>query len=119
MNIVVCADTRRGLEATVDSSLFPAIQNLLLAATALNLGSALTTITTGYRAELQAIVGLPDEVWPVEPPVCGRRRCFRVRGPPPEKAVVADAVLAAPRVAVASPATESVATPTATRPRRR
>jgi nitroreductase len=65
VNIVVCADTTRGLEATVASSLFPAIQNLLLAATALNLGSALTTITTGYRGELQSIVGLPDEVWPV------------------------------------------------------
>ncbi len=42
VQIVVCADTERGLEATVASSIFPAVQNLLLAATALGLGSALT-----------------------------------------------------------------------------
>ena len=50
--VVVCADTERGLEQTVPSSIFPAVQNLLLAATALGLGSALTTITVGFRAEL-------------------------------------------------------------------
>ena len=36
------------------SSIFPAVQNLLLAATALGLGSALTTITTAFAAELRA-----------------------------------------------------------------
>ena len=65
VNIVVCADTHRGLEATVASSIFPAVQNLLLAATALGLGSALTTITTGFRAELQQLLELPEHVWPV------------------------------------------------------
>jgi nitroreductase len=65
VNIVVCADVQRGLEATIPSSIFPATQNLLLAATALGLGSALTTITTGFRAEMQAILGLPDQVWPI------------------------------------------------------
>lgn len=65
VQVVVCADTRRGLEATVGSSIFPAVQNLLLAATALGLGSALTTIATGYRAELQALLDLPKHVWPV------------------------------------------------------
>jgi nitroreductase len=63
--IVVCADTQRGLEATVPSSIFPAVQNLLLAATALGLASALTTITTGFRAELQQLLDLPEHVWPV------------------------------------------------------
>jgi nitroreductase len=65
VNIVVCADTERGLEATISSSIFPAVQNLLLAATALGLGSALTTITAGYRAEMQEILGLPAHVRPV------------------------------------------------------
>ena len=65
MNIVVCADVERGLEATIASSIFPAVQNLLLAATALGLGSALTTITTGYRAEMQTILGLPEHVRPI------------------------------------------------------
>jgi nitroreductase len=63
--VVVCADTDRGLEVTVPSSIFPAVQNLLLAATALGLGSALTTITTSFRGELQALLGLPQPVWPV------------------------------------------------------
>jgi nitroreductase len=63
--VVVCADTHRGLAATVPSSIFPAVQNLLLAATALGLGSALTTITTSYRDELQQLLGLPEHVWPI------------------------------------------------------
>jgi len=65
VNVVVCADVARSLEQTVASSIFPAVQNLLLAATALGLGSALTTITTGHRHELQEILGLPDHVKPV------------------------------------------------------
>jgi nitroreductase len=80
VQIVVCADTQRGLEATVGSSIFPAIQNLLLAATALGLGSALTTITTGYRAELQALLDLPAHVWPVAVVPIGRP--VRALGPP-------------------------------------
>jgi nitroreductase len=63
--IVVCADTERGLAQTVASSIFPAVQNLLLAATARGLGSALTTITVGYPAELQSLLELPEHVTPV------------------------------------------------------
>jgi nitroreductase len=63
--IVVCADTERGLAQTVPSSIFPAVQNLLLAATALDLGSALTTITVGFRDELRALLELPEHVVPV------------------------------------------------------
>jgi nitroreductase len=63
--VVVCADNERGLEQTVPSSIFPAIQNLLLAATARGLGSALTTITIGYRAELAELLALPPHVVPV------------------------------------------------------
>ena len=65
VNIIVCADVQRGLEATIPSSIFPAVQNLLLAATALGLGSALTTITTGFRSEMQELLALPDHVRPV------------------------------------------------------
>jgi nitroreductase len=65
VHVVVCADVHRGLEVTVDSSIYPAVQNLLLAATALGLGSALTTITTLFRTELQELLSLPDHVWPV------------------------------------------------------
>jgi nitroreductase len=85
VQIVVCADTERGLEATVASSIFPAVQNLLLAATALGLGSALTTITTSFRAELADLLALPAHVVPVavvpvgrpaQPPGRPRREAF-------------------------------------------
>lgn len=62
--IVVAADTERCLPATIASSIYPATQNLLLAATALGLGSAFTTITTAFSDELRALVGLPDHVLP-------------------------------------------------------
>ena len=65
VQVAVCADTERGLEQTVPSSIFPAVQNLLLAATALGLGSALTTIAAGYRTEMAALLALPDHVVPV------------------------------------------------------
>ena len=65
VHVVVCADLERGLEVTVGSSIFPAIQNLLLAATAVGLGSALTTITTAFATELTELLALPPTVRPV------------------------------------------------------
>jgi nitroreductase len=62
--IVVGADTERGHSATVGSSIFPATQNLLLAATALGLGSALTTISTAFADELRELLALPAHVAP-------------------------------------------------------
>ena len=50
---------------TVPSSIFPALQNLLLAAGAVGLGSALTTIATAFADELRAVVNLPESVVPV------------------------------------------------------
>jgi nitroreductase len=63
--VVVCADLDRGHENAVPASIFPAIQNLLLGATALGLGSALTTIATVFRSELQALLALPANVRPL------------------------------------------------------
>jgi nitroreductase len=65
VQVVVCADLERGLKATIGSSIFPAVQNLLLAATAVGLGSALTTLTTTFAGELTALIGLPAHVVPV------------------------------------------------------
>ena len=65
VHVVVCADIGRGLEVTIGSSLFPAIQNLLLAATAVGLGSALTTLTTAFTEELRGLLALPAHVVPV------------------------------------------------------
>lgn len=78
--IVVCADTERGLVQTVPSSIFPATQNLLLAATALGLGSALTTITTAFAAEVRALLDMPEHVVPVAVVPIGRPA--RALGPP-------------------------------------
>jgi nitroreductase len=63
--VVVGGDTRLGLPVAMASSIFPAVQNLLLAATAKGLGSALTTLTTAFAAELRDVVGFPDAVMPM------------------------------------------------------
>ena len=60
--VVVATDLQRTHPATVPASIFPAVQNLCLAAQALGLGSALTTLTTTRSRELAAIVGLPETV---------------------------------------------------------
>jgi nitroreductase len=78
--VVVCADIERGFEPATPSSIFPAVQNLLLAATALDLGSALTTIAVGYRAELAALLDLPDYIVPVAVVPLGHP--VRALGPP-------------------------------------
>lgn len=59
--VVVCADLGRCLEQTIASSIFPATQNLLLAAGALGLGSALTTLGA-FASELRELLALPDQV---------------------------------------------------------
>ena len=60
--VVTAADLGRAHPATVPASIFPAVQNLCLAAQALGLGSALTTLTTTLSGELAGIVALPDTV---------------------------------------------------------
>jgi nitroreductase len=63
--IVVCGDTRLTYAAAMDASIFPAVQNLLLAAHALGLGSTLTTLPVLGGDELAELLGLPAEVVPV------------------------------------------------------
>ncbi len=65
VTIVVGADADRCPPGSVESSIWPAVQNLLLAATALGLGSALTTIATFFADDLRAVVGLPGHITPV------------------------------------------------------
>jgi len=60
--IVVAADTREVHASVVPSSIFPAVQNLLLAATAEGLGSALTTISLTFVDEVRDLLGLPEHV---------------------------------------------------------
>jgi nitroreductase len=63
--VVVCVDFERGLKATAGSSIFPCVQNMLLAANALGLGSALTTIGTYSKDELRELLDLPEHVVPL------------------------------------------------------
>ena len=49
----------------MDVSVFPAVQNLLLAAHALGLGSTLTTLPVLAGGELSRPLGLPPEVVPL------------------------------------------------------
>jgi nitroreductase len=74
--VVVCGSTARAFAATLPSSVYPATQNLLLAAAALGLGSAMTTLAVQRRDELRELLALPEHVapmavvplgWPVRP----------------------------------------------------
>ena len=80
--VVVCGDSSIGLEPTLPASVFPATQNLLLAATALGLGSAMTTLATLFGDELGDLLALPESIrpmavvpigWPATPPGPPRR----------------------------------------------
>jgi nitroreductase len=87
--IVVCGDTRLTFAQAMDASVFPAVQNLLLAAHALGLGSTLTTLPVLGGDEVSALLALPPEVVPVA--VIPLGHLPRPLGPPrrqalPEKA---------------------------------
>ena len=60
--IVACLEDGENPERTAGSSIYPAVQNMLLAARALGLGTTLTTRHTGYAKEVDAIFGLPSGV---------------------------------------------------------
>jgi nitroreductase len=62
--VVVCGDTSATFERTLPSSIFPATQNMLLAATALGLGSVLTTMAAFLADDLAELLRLPDHVKP-------------------------------------------------------
>ncbi len=46
----------------VGGSIYPAVQNILLACRALGLGATLTSITTQYEEEIKAILSLPESI---------------------------------------------------------
>lgn len=76
--IIVCS-TRRG----VSHSVYPAVQNLMVAARSLGLGTVLTTLHTFRADEVRAVLDIPDDVhiicgipmgWPAVPFGPVRRR---------------------------------------------
>lgn len=62
--IMVCLERweMRGRQSLRGSHIFPAVQNLMLAAAALGLGTRLTTIWQHKDAEVTALLGIPDNV---------------------------------------------------------
>ncbi len=63
--IVVCltpAVVKSPITSARYASIYPAVQNLLLAARGLGLGTVLTTIHKYYEDEVKEILGIPDEV---------------------------------------------------------
>jgi nitroreductase len=84
--VVVAGDGRRGARTgTLAASVFPAAQNLLLAAAALGYGSAMTTLAAQAHEELAAIVHLPEGIRPFAVVPVGRPRS--PLGPPRRRPV--------------------------------
>ncbi len=54
--------TTRGGGPTAGGSIFPAIQNLMLAARALGLGTTLTSLHKLHEAEVKDLLGIPEDV---------------------------------------------------------
>ena len=82
--IVVAGDSTAVLSPDLlPSSIYPAIQNLLLAAAALGYGSAMTTLATHAAPQLRAAVGLADHMVPMAVLPIGRPA--RTLGPPRRK----------------------------------
>jgi len=64
--IAVCADTERVAEIYAPSSIYPAVQNLLLAAADLGYGSCLTTGLTTFGVDrVREQLALPDTLLPM------------------------------------------------------
>jgi nitroreductase len=60
VHLFVAGWKRRGREQT--ASLFPCVQNILLACRAVGLGASLTTAHLMYGREIDAFLGLPEEI---------------------------------------------------------
>jgi len=60
--ILACISHGGSTGLTTGASIYPAVQNILLAARALELGSVLTTFHKAYEAEVKEILGIPDNV---------------------------------------------------------
>jgi nitroreductase len=63
--IMACLENAPGAapaERAAGSSIYPAVQNLMLAARALGLGTCLTTLHLRREAQIKAALGIPDHV---------------------------------------------------------
>lgn len=60
--VLACVQTRRGNDLTVGASVYPACQNLLLAARALGYGGVLTMWHATVDRELRDLLAIPEDV---------------------------------------------------------
>jgi nitroreductase len=63
--VLVLATIKKGMQTigpTLGASIYPAVQNLMLAARALGLGTTLTTLHKLHEADVKAMLGIPDDV---------------------------------------------------------
>ena len=72
-------------------SIYPAVQNILLAAQGLGLGSVLTSLHRRYESEIKELLGIPDNVetvalLPIGFPAAGSRYGSTTRQPVSEVA---------------------------------
>ncbi|MBB2773211.1 UNVERIFIED_ORG: nitroreductase [Mycolicibacterium obuense] len=71
--VVVCADTDRVAEIYAPSSIYPAVQNMLLAAADLGYGSCLTTGLTTFGVDrVRELLDLPQNLIPMAAVYVGR-----------------------------------------------
>jgi nitroreductase len=59
--IVACLEDGPNPNRSAGASIYPAVQNMLLAARALGLGATLTTLYLSFEKEVEAILGLPAD----------------------------------------------------------
>ena len=61
--IIPCVETgKQGPSFTTGASIYPAVQNLMLSARALGLGTVITTIHMGREKEIKELIGIPENV---------------------------------------------------------
>lgn len=63
--VLIIATIRKDMSAigpTLGGSIYPAVQNLMLAARAIGLGTALTTLHKMHEDDVKALLGIPDDV---------------------------------------------------------
>lgn len=65
VHIVVCGDSSRVPAALLPSSIYPAVQNLLLAAIDCGLGSLLSTLPVFAGPAFTELLGLPEHIVPM------------------------------------------------------
>ncbi|MFL6239690.1 MAG: nitroreductase family protein [Actinomycetes bacterium] len=78
--VVVCGDPANTFPSAMESSIWPCVQNLLLAADAEGLGASLTTMATLIPDQLRALLELPDDITPYAAIPLGKP--VRPLGPP-------------------------------------